>query len=297
MYGLRGTDCITILTFIIRNEDEDFENVLPAGVEALGELTASREDLSLNFPLGAIKEEDGTLSFLLLESDDWVVVKPTVIDNAQLATLRVRAKLPIQLSVKNEETDSLLSKLDDKLNSDAAAYLLEGSRVITICNGDQSIIHGAPQDVSVEELACYIVPDDDEDGGKPSKRVADKTRPLDFQLYWSSVLASLEGVPQCAPLIYQQKSKKKIFSDILPIHCCILNLFFCNRNQRYGMFDLAIRLCGGDSLVRLCRRSGSNPEHCHNPPAEAVRRRPQGAAESGQKYRGRDCPGNRPLLT
>ena len=81
------------------------------------------------------------------------------------------------------------------------------SRVILSCNGDKSILYGAPQDVNVEELTTYIVEEEDEqETVKAKKKSVDKDVTLLFKLFWSTVLDDTSsGVPQCAPLIYHQR--------------------------------------------------------------------------------------------
>jgi hypothetical protein len=74
-------------------------------------------------------------------------------------------------------------------------------------------LYGAPQDVNVEELTTYIVEEEDEEETvKAKKKSVDKDVTLLFKLFWSTVLDDTpSGVPQCAPLIYHQRSIITIF--------------------------------------------------------------------------------------
>jgi len=133
------------------------------------------------------------------------------------------------VSSKAEETDALLDKLLDRVDSDAAAFLLAGSRTAVLCSGTKSVLVGAPQDVSVEELAASARyaggdggddNDDDDSSDAKKKKTLDRARPLDFKLYWTSVSAedATAAVPNCAPLIYHQKRA------LLPSRSLQLNL-------------------------------------------------------------------------
>jgi hypothetical protein len=94
------------------------------------------------------------------------------------------------------------------------------------CSGDKSVLYGAPQDVNVEELTTYIQEEEDEENVKAKKRSVDKDVTLLFKLFWSTVPEDAStGVPQCAPLIYHQRSMTKLNADFQEIFL-ILNSFF-----------------------------------------------------------------------
>ena len=178
-------------------------------MERIGTFALSLDEVNTDNALALIKK-DGKLQCFLLQNDAFKNVPLKTTDALDFATLRVKVKIPFQLSSKEEETDVFLGKLLDKINSDSASFLMENSSVVLICNGDKSVLHGAPQDVSVEELAGYAQAGDEEENQhvKKSKKIVDKEQSIYFKLYWSAVSEdTVTGIPQCAPLIYHQKSK------------------------------------------------------------------------------------------
>lgn len=194
-------------------DDDNYENILPAGLEKIGTFALNLDEIDTDNALALIKK-DGKVQCFILQNDTFKNVPLKTTDSIDLATLRIKVKIPFQLSSKEEETDAFLGKLLDKINSDSASFLMENSSVVFICNGDKSVLYGAPQDVSVEELAGYTQDGDEEENehAKKSKKIVDKEQPIYFKLYWSAVSEdTVTGIPQCAPLIYHQKSKYQKF--------------------------------------------------------------------------------------
>lgn len=190
-----------------KKDDENYENILPAGLERIGMFALSLDEVNSDNFVALIKTEQKFQCFIQHE-DTFKNVSFKTVESLDLATLRIQTKIAVQLSSKPEETDGFLDKLLDKINSDAASFLLNKSRVVLSCSGDKSVLYGAPQDVSVEELTSYIQNEEEEDNVKSKKRSVDKNAPVLFKLYWATVLEdTTSGVPQCAPLIYHQKSK------------------------------------------------------------------------------------------
>ena len=209
LYGLQSAKNLAVVTFLNQVEDDDnYENILPAGLEKVGTFALSLDEVNTDNALALIKK-DGKLQCFLLQDEAFKNVPLKTVESLELANLRIKTKIPFQLSSKEEETDGFLGKLLDRINSDSASFLMENSSVVLICNGDKSVLHGAPQDVTVEELAGYTRDEDEEENVKKSKKVVDKQQPVNFKLYWSSVSEgndTVTGIPQCAPLIYHQKS-------------------------------------------------------------------------------------------
>lgn len=196
------------MTFLYQQkDDENYENVLPAGLERIGAFGPSLDEISTDNFVALIKTDE-KLKCFIQDQDTFKNVPFKTVENVDLATLRIKTKIAIQLSSKEEETDGFMAKLLDKVNSDAASFLLDKSKVVLTCSGDKSVLYGAPQDVTVEELATYIQEEGEEEDGKSKKKWVDKELPVYFKLYWATVMEEAPtGVPQCAPLIYHQKSK------------------------------------------------------------------------------------------
>ena len=154
LYGIKSKKSVTIVTFIEQNQEGEYENILPAGLEHVGIFTISLDEVNDGNTIALIKTEKKLECFQLV-NESFKQVGFKTIENLDLATLRIRTKIPLFFSSRVEETDTLLDKLLDKINSDAAAFLLDSSRVVLTCSGDKSDIQGAPQDVSVEELLQY----------------------------------------------------------------------------------------------------------------------------------------------
>lgn len=205
LYGIKSKKSVTIVTFIEQNQEGEYENILPAGLEHVGIFTLSLDEVNDGNTIALIKTEKKLECFQLV-NESFKQVGFKTIENLDLATLRIRTKIPLFFSSRVEETDTLLDKLLDKINSDAAAFLLDSSRVVLTCSGDKSDIQGAPQDVSVEELLQYAHDGDEEEIVQKSNKVSNKDLPIDFKMYWASVAEDpTTGLPQCSPLIYHQR--------------------------------------------------------------------------------------------
>lgn len=218
LYGIKSVKTVTVVTFLHQQKVEDnYENILPAGLERIGAFGRCIDEInSDNFI--ALIHDDKLKCFIQDEDDSFKNVAFKIVDNVDLATLRIQTKISVQLSAKEEETDRFLDKLLDKINSDAASFVMDKSKVALMCSGDKSVLYGAPQDVNVEELTTYMQEEDEEENVKTKKRSVDKDVLLLFKLYWSTVLEDASGdVPQCAPLIYHQRSKFQIVCDLK--HC------------------------------------------------------------------------------
>ena len=226
LYGLQCENVVTVVTFLIPINDEDYESILPAGLEQVGYFALGLDDLSSDTTV-AIINSGGKLDCYVQENERFREAD-LKITSVAFATLRLRTKIPLQLSCKSEETDAYLDKLLDKINSDAAAFLLDRSRVVVTCNGCKSALIGAPQDIDVQELSSYVGSAEEE--GRNSNNVWDRQLPLDFKLFWSSVSDDESvAVPHCAPLIYHQKSwSLKTCSPI-----CSQLIWFCNSRYIY----------------------------------------------------------------
>jgi len=214
LYGVRSANALNVVTFMNQPvaDDENYENILPGGLERIGVLAVSIDEINTENNEIAIIKKDDKLQCHILKDGAFKPVAHKVVDSLDLAVLRLQTKFSIQLSTKEEETDGFLEKLLNKLESNAASFLMDHSSVVLIRDNESaaisSVIHGAPQDVNVEELAAYTKDDDEEDDNvKKSKRGVDKNAPISFKFYWSSVLEEAGSIPQCAPLIYHQKSK------------------------------------------------------------------------------------------
>lgn len=195
------------MTFLNQTDDEGYENILPAGLERIGAFSQSIDEVSTDNYVAVVKKED-ELQCFLQENNDFSSVPHETVESINFATVRVETTIPILLSLKEEETDGFLEKLLDKINSDAASFLMNKSSAVLVCSGDKSVIYGAPQDVTVEELACYTKAENEETTVKSSKRSVDKSQPIKFKLFWSCVSEDAStGIPQCAPLIHHQKSR------------------------------------------------------------------------------------------
>jgi len=221
LYGIKSKKSVTIVTFIEQNQEGEYENILPAGLEHVGIFTLSLDEVNDGNTIALIKTEKKLECFQLV-NESFKQVGFKTIENLDLATLRIRTKIPLFFSSRVEETDTLLDKLLDKINSDAAAFLLDSSRVVLTCSGDKSDIQGAPQDVSVEELLQYAHDGDEEEIVQKSNKVSNKDLPIDFKMYWASVAEDpTTGLPQCSPLIYHQRSKlfdsnqQKLFTNFV----------------------------------------------------------------------------------
>ena len=215
LYGIKSAKTVTIVTFLNhKKDDENYENVLPAGLEKIGTFALNLDEVNSDNYVALIKT-DTKLQCYVQNEDSFKNVPFKTLENLDLATLRIQTKIAVQLSSKPEETDGFLDKLLDKINSDAASFLLDKSRVVLCCSGDKSVLHGAPQDVNVEELTTYIQNEEEEENVKAKKKSVDKDAPVLFKLYWATVLEdAVSGVPQCAPLIYHQKSNLSILISI-----------------------------------------------------------------------------------
>ena len=206
LYGIKSKKSVTIVTFIEQNQDGEYENILPAGLEHVGIFTLSLDEVNDGNAIALIKT-DAKLECYHLVNESFKQVSFKAVENLDLATLRIRTKIPFFFSSRPEETDTFLDKLLDKINSDSSAFLLDKSRVVLTCSGDKSDIQGAPQDVTTEELAKYSQDNDDEEVVQKSNRALDKQLPIYFKMYWASVAEDpATGVPQCSPLIYYQRS-------------------------------------------------------------------------------------------
>lgn len=213
LYGIKSVKTVTIVTFLNQQKvDENYENILPAGLERIGAFGLSLDEINSDNYV-ALVQEDKLKCYVQDKDDNFKNTPFKTVETVDLATLRIQTHIGIQLSAKEEETDGFLDKLLDKINSDAASFVMDKSRVILSCNGDKSILYGAPQDVNVEELTTYIVEEEDEEETvKAKKKSVDKDVTLLFKLFWSTVLDDTpSGVPQCAPLIYHQRSIITIF--------------------------------------------------------------------------------------
>nr|CAH0101801.1 unnamed protein product [Daphnia galeata] len=207
LYGIKSVKTVTIVTFLNQQKvDENYENILPAGLERIGAFGLSLDEINSDNYV-ALVQEDKLKCYVQDKDDNFKNTPFKTVETVDLATLRIQTHIGIQLSAKEEETDGFLDKLLDKINSDAASFVMDKSRVILSCNGDKSILYGAPQDVNVEELTTYIVEEEDEEETvKAKKKSVDKDVTLLFKLFWSTVLDDTpSGVPQCAPLIYHQR--------------------------------------------------------------------------------------------
>lgn len=210
LYGIKSKKSVTIVTFIEQNREGEYENILPAGLEHVGIFTLSLDEVNDGNTIALIKNGKKLECFQLV-NESFKQVGFKTVENLELATLRVRTKIPFFFSSLADETDAFLEKLLDKINSDAAAFLLDKSRVVLTCSGDKSDIQGAPQDVSVEELVQYAHDEDEENTVRESNKVQDKQLPIYFKMYWASVAEDpATGVPQCSPLIYHQRSKSSL---------------------------------------------------------------------------------------
>lgn len=207
MYGIRSAKTVTVVTFLHQQkDDENYENILPAGLERIGTFAPSLDEINSDNYIALVKVNQKLQSFIQHE-DTFKSVPFKTVEEVDLATLRIKTKIAVQLSSKEEETDQFLDKLLDKINSDSASFLMDKSRVVLSCSGDKSILYGAPQDVNVEELTTYTENEEEEESVKAKKRSLDKDLPLVFKLYWSTVVGETEtGVPQYAPIIYHQRS-------------------------------------------------------------------------------------------
>jgi hypothetical protein len=207
LYGYKSSEnSVTVVTFLVQVNDEEYENILPAGLDSVGSFALNLDDVSSDTSLALVRDAEGKFECYVQEDDRFRESEYSVTDDLEMATLRIRTKIPLQLSSKHEETDILLDKMVDKINSDAAAYLLDRSRAVVLSNGYKSVLVGAPQDVTVEELAQLVGTDGIEEDDIQEKKVVDHSQPLDFKLYWASVAEESDGsVPHCAPLIYHQK--------------------------------------------------------------------------------------------
>jgi len=218
LYGIKSKKCLTIVTFIEQTQEGEYENILPAGLEHIGIFTQSLDEVNDGNMIALIKNKNQKLECFQLVNESFKQVAFKTVDNLDLAILRVCTKIPFYFSSKIEETDHFLEKLLDKINSDAAAFLLDKSRVVLTCCGDKSDIRGSPQDVSVEELVGYVLDENEEDIVKNSKKALDKQLPIYFKMYWASVAEDpATGVPQCAPLIYHQRKSHPVMCFSLPI--------------------------------------------------------------------------------
>lgn len=199
---------MTVVTFLFQaKDDENYENILPAGLERIGVFAPHLDCVNLSVNLALVKIE-GKLQCYIQSHDGFKTVPFKTVENLDLATLRMKSKIAVQLSSKEQETDDFFGKLLDKINSDASSFLMDKSRVVLSCSGDKSIFYGAPQDLNVEELTTYIEDEEEEGNIKSKKRSLDKNAPLQFKLFWSTVLEeTTTGVPQYAPIIYHQRSK------------------------------------------------------------------------------------------
>jgi len=210
LYGIKSKKSVTIVTFIEQNQDGEYENILPAGLEHVGIFTLSLDEVNDGNAIALIKT-DAKLECYHLVNESFKQVSFKAVENLDLATLRIRTKIPFFFSSRPEETDTFLDKLLDKINSDSSAFLLDKSRVVLTCSGDKSDIQGAPQDVTTEELAKYSQDNDDEEVVQKSNRALDKQQPIYFKMYWASVAEDpATGVPQCSPLIYYQRRSQPV---------------------------------------------------------------------------------------
>jgi len=210
LYGIKSKKSVTIVTFIEQNREGEYENILPAGLEHVGIFTLSLDEVNDGNTIALIKNGKKLECFQLV-NESFKQVGFKTVENLELATLRVRTKIPFFFSSLADETDAFLEKLLDKINSDAAAFLLDKSRVVLTCSGDKSDIQGAPQDVSVEELVQYAHDEDEENTVRESNKVQDKQLPIYFKMYWASVAEDpATGVPQCSPLIYHQRRSQPV---------------------------------------------------------------------------------------
>jgi len=210
LYGIKSKKSVTIVTFIEQNQDGEYENILPAGLEHVGIFTLSLDEVNDGNAIALIKT-DAKLECYHLVNESFKQVSFKAVENLDLATLRIRTKIPFFFSSRPEETDTFLDKLLDKINSDSSAFLLDKSRVVLTCSGDKSDIQGAPQDVTTEELAKYSQDNDDEEVVQKSNRALDKQLPIYFKMYWASVAEDpATGVPQCSPLIYYQRRSQPV---------------------------------------------------------------------------------------
>ena len=197
---------MTVVTFLVQVNDEEYENILPAGLDSVGSFALNLDDVSSDTSLALVRDAEGKFECYVQEDDRFRESEYSITEDLEMATLRIRTKIPLQLSSKHEETDILLDKIVDKINSDAAAYLLDRSRAVVLSNGYKSVLVGAPQDVTVEELAQLVGTDGIDEDDVQEKSVVDHSQPLDFKMYWASVAEESDGsVPHCAPLIYHQK--------------------------------------------------------------------------------------------
>lgn len=207
MYGISSNEAITVVTFLSREGDNVIdENVLPGGLERIGSFGSQIGSADSRNLLLIVKV--GNECQCYIQNEEAIENVPfKIVEDLDLASLRMKCKITVLLSCKEQETDDLFEKLLIKINSGAASYLLSKSRVVLSCSSDNSILYGAPQDLNVEELASHIEFEEDEEFMKRKKRILDKNLPLQFQLYWSTVSEELTtSVPQYAPIIYHQRS-------------------------------------------------------------------------------------------
>lgn len=197
------------MTFLNQQkDDENYENILPAGLERIGVFAPSVDEVNSDNYVALVKV-DHKLQAFIQDQDTFKNVPSKTVETIDLAILRIKTKIAVQLSSKPDETDEFFDKLFDKINSDAASFLLNESKVVLCCSGDKSTMCGAPQDINIEELATYQSHAEDEEevvNSKSKKKSVDKSLPLLFKLYWSTVLEdTATGVPQYAPIIYHQR--------------------------------------------------------------------------------------------
>ncbi|KAK4025765.1 hypothetical protein OUZ56_014812 [Daphnia magna] len=211
LYGIKSVKTVTVVTFLNQQKvDENYENILPAGLERIGAFGRCLDEINSDNYIALVQDEK-LKCFIQDQDNSFKSVPFKTVDDVDLATLRVETKISVQLSSKEEETDRFLEKLLDKINSDAASFVMDKSKVALLCSGDKSVLYGAPQDVNVEELTTYMQDEDEEENIKTKKKSVVKDVALLFKLYWSTVLEDASSdVPQCAPLIYHQRRNSHV---------------------------------------------------------------------------------------
>ena len=157
LYGVRSANALNVVTFMNQPvaDDENYENILPGGLERIGVLAVSIDEINTENNEIAIIKKDDKLQCHILKDGAFKPVAHKVVDSLDLAVLRLQTKFSIQLSTKEEETDGFLEKLLNKLESNAASFLMYQSSVVHL--NFIGLLFWKKQAASLNVLPLYII--------------------------------------------------------------------------------------------------------------------------------------------
>lgn len=87
------------MTFLVQHDNEEYENILPGGLDAVGTFARTLEDVQSDSSLALIMTEDGLTCYVQDEAENFQEEDFQTKDGIEFAVLRTRANIPIQVPI------------------------------------------------------------------------------------------------------------------------------------------------------------------------------------------------------